>query len=163
MYCAVRSVCSDVVADSMEKDKPVTTVPALQFIMKYIRVLLYSGGELFNRNGKSSLNMNSTGEFDLNCNTLGTLHTLENAMWAGRFGCEYHGTDAYFYIYVLYLPAVFRMWNTAKRSLWRFQKDIQVWPTQIFTRCCAAVGSGMLKSSIRIDRGSISNWRSCLF
>ena len=27
----------------MEKDKPVTTVPALQFIMKYIRVLLYSG------------------------------------------------------------------------------------------------------------------------
>jgi hypothetical protein len=46
--------------------RPTTTVPAIQFIIQHIRVMLYSG------------------EFDLNCNTLGTIHTLEAGIWSNR-------------------------------------------------------------------------------
>eukprot|EP01041_Mallomonas_annulata_P003654 gene3654-7281_t len=75
-------VCNNEVNSAMDVDHPTTTVPALQFIAKYIRVLLYSG------------------ESDFNCNTLGTLHTLEANNWLGR------------------------PWNTANRSLWKFANDV---------------------------------------
>lgn len=90
----------------MENDHPVSAVPTLQFLADFsahkrnsydpphlhgrslkhlqghLRVLLYSG------------------EFDLNCNTLGTLHTLEANFWRQR------------------------AWQSAERSLWKFEGDV---------------------------------------
>lgn len=96
----------------MSRDHPITAVPVLQFLADFttafntdvqdprqsraptlkrriihgennhIKILLYSG------------------EFDLNCNTLGTLHTLEHNQWRKK------------------------NWDEAERSLWRFQNDV---------------------------------------
>jgi len=75
-------VCNNRINDDMNYDRPASNVPALQHLAKHIRVLLYSG------------------EFDLNCNTLGTLHTLEANTWLGR------------------------QWSEAKRGLWKFNGDV---------------------------------------
>lgn len=60
------SVCNDDINSALRGDHPETSVPALQFLVKHIRVLLYSG------------------ERDLNTNFLGTLHTLEAHEWGGQ-------------------------------------------------------------------------------
>jgi len=75
--------CNDAINEVMVADHPISVVSNLQYLISSsldqpLRVLLYSG------------------EFDLNCNTLGTLHTLEANYW--RDG---------------------RPWATAERSLWR--------------------------------------------
>eukprot|EP00981_Chlorochromonas_danica_P012652 scaffold5245_cov183-Ochromonas_danica.AAC.3 len=108
-------VCNDNINAQMSTDHPTSAVPTLQFladfatitpnafdpphisvpgprrgvrenkvknIQGHLRVLLYSG------------------EFDMNCNTLGTLHTLEANYWRKR------------------------AWQTADRSLWRFHDDV---------------------------------------
>ena len=60
-------VCNNAINDEMTADHPTSMVPTLQHIALHgVRVLLYSG------------------EFDLNCNTLGTLHTLEANHWRGQ-------------------------------------------------------------------------------
>lgn len=59
--------CNNDINDKMNADHPTTLVPTLQHLANQgVRVLLYSG------------------EFDLICNTLGTLHTLEANRWRGR-------------------------------------------------------------------------------
>jgi carboxypeptidase C (cathepsin A) len=71
-------VCSDSVSHNFNHDHPLTVVPTLQFLIDTdVKLLLYSG------------------EFDLNVNSLGTLHVLEANKWRGH------------------------NWNEAERSLWR--------------------------------------------
>ncbi|CAE7760255.1 unnamed protein product, partial [Symbiodinium microadriaticum] len=60
------AACNDEINNEMRRDHPVSVIPALKDITKHIRVLLYSG------------------EFDLNCNFIGTLNTLEDNLWDGR-------------------------------------------------------------------------------
>ncbi len=52
----------------MLADHPISAVSTIQFLVNnnYLRVMLYNG------------------EFDLNCNVLGILHTLEDNFWRGR-------------------------------------------------------------------------------
>ena len=57
------AVCNDRINDELKGSFPRSCVPALQYLVKHIRVLLYSG------------------EFDLNTNFLGTLHVLEGHHW----------------------------------------------------------------------------------
>lgn len=60
------SVCHEKITDVLfQYDHPKTSVPALQFVSKYIKVMLYSG------------------ELDLNCNIVGTLAVLEANHWLG--------------------------------------------------------------------------------
>ena len=67
----------------MDADHPISTVPTLQYLIENnLHVLLYSA------------------EFDLNCNTLGTLHTLESNRWRNK------------------------VWSKAERSLWKSQGDV---------------------------------------
>jgi len=76
-------VCNDKINDDFGDDRPVSAVPALQFLAaNKVRVLLYSG------------------EHDLNCNTLGTLHVLEANTWLDQ------------------------EWSSAKRFLWRYGGDV---------------------------------------
>lgn len=75
-------VCNNKINSDMDLDRPTSTVPAIQYLINRIRVLLYSG------------------EADLNCNTLGTLHTLEANAWLGT------------------------PWSCATRALWRFDGDV---------------------------------------
>eukprot|EP01038_Epipyxis_sp_PR26KG_P004454 gene4454-6299_t len=76
-------VCNDDINSQMTADHPVTAVPTLKYLTENgIRVMLYSG------------------EFDMNCNTLGTLHTLEANHWLGQ------------------------PWSHAKRYLWKFNGDV---------------------------------------
>ena len=78
-----------------------------------IRVLLYSG------------------EFDLNCNTLGVLHVLESNTWLGRYiiivSYNIHLVYRWRLLVDLKLFHILNMdrpWSTAKRSLWKFGKDV---------------------------------------
>ncbi len=98
-------VCNDKINSEMGRDHPTSAVSTLQFLSDFsthrhnsydpphilenrsivsdhIRVLLYSG------------------EFDLNCNTLGTLHTLEANYWRHQ------------------------AWEMANRSLWKYPEDV---------------------------------------
>lgn len=63
----------------------------------HLRVMLYSG------------------EFDLNCNTLGTLHTLEHNWWRGRYVALSPARVAVF----IGLDVAYRPWEEAERGLWR--------------------------------------------
>lgn len=74
--------CNNRINADMTDDRPTSAVSALQFIARHIRVLVYSG------------------EFDLNCNFLGTQHVLETNEWLGR------------------------SWATAERALWRVGNDV---------------------------------------
>lgn len=90
----------------MKHDHPVSAVPVLQFLVdfghrfdtdvdraetKSLRVTtLPSSRRLLTKRrmcGDSThlRVMLYSGEFDLNCNTLGTLHTLEHNWWRGRY------------------------------------------------------------------------------
>lgn len=61
------SVCHQRITDTLFKyDHPKTSVPAIQFAAKHIKVILYSG------------------ELDLNCNTIGTLSVLQTNSWLGQ-------------------------------------------------------------------------------
>jgi len=75
-------VCNDAINSALKGTHPNTAVPSLQYLVTKIKVLLYSG------------------EFDLNCNTLGTLHVLEAHSWNSK------------------------RWNSASRSLWKFNNDV---------------------------------------
>ena len=67
----------------MSADHPISAVGTFQYLLTHdIHIMLYSG------------------EFDLNCNTLGTLHTLEDNKWRGK------------------------SWTSANRSLWKVQNDV---------------------------------------
>lgn len=77
--------------DQMRADHPVSIVPTLQFLAEAPPVtdsFKAKNGE--NRRGLAEAVRSSvrvllySGEFDLNCNTLGTLHTLEANTWIGR-------------------------------------------------------------------------------
>lgn len=59
-------ICNNEITESMQSDHPVSTVPALAYISKYIRVMLYNGA------------------LDLSCNHLGIAHALEANTWNGR-------------------------------------------------------------------------------
>lgn len=92
----------------------------------------------------------SLGEFDLNCNFLGTLHTLENSMWNGRLAllCIVWSYERISYPFsIVHANAVrsrwyltgygYRMWNTARRSLWRYEGNIQVaFPLEFLLKIC---------------------------
>jgi len=66
-YYSYLEVCNNAINDEMTADHPTSMVPTLQHLAASgVRVMLYSG------------------EFDLNCNTLGTLHTLEANKWRGK-------------------------------------------------------------------------------
>lgn len=58
--------CNDAINDDMTPDEPSSSVPALQYLAKYVRVLLYSG------------------DLDLSCNIIGTTSTLEHYTWLGQ-------------------------------------------------------------------------------
>lgn len=75
-------VCNDAINSALKGTHPNTAVPSLQYLVTKIKVLLYSG------------------EFDLNCNTLGTLHVLEAHSWNEM------------------------RWNSASRSLWKYNNDV---------------------------------------
>lgn len=75
-------VCNDDINEAMLADHPISAVPALKYVSQRIRLLLYNG------------------EFDLNCNFLGVLHTLEANEWGG-------------------VP-----WKQATRSLWKYGGDV---------------------------------------
>ncbi len=75
-------VCNDAINSALKGTHPNTAVPSLQYLVTKIKVLLYSG------------------EFDLNCNTLGTLHVLEAHSWNQK------------------------RWNSASRGLWKYKNDV---------------------------------------
>jgi len=60
------AVCNDQLDTSMANDRPVSSVPALQFLANHTRVLLYAG------------------ENDLNCNFLGLQQVLQRNSWRGQ-------------------------------------------------------------------------------
>eukprot|EP01033_Poteriospumella_lacustris_P009692 gene9692-6935_t len=112
-------VCYDEMDDDMKHDHPASAVPVLQFLVdfgrrfdtdvdraaaKSLRVAAPSSppstrrllAKRRMRGDHAHLRvMLYSGEFDLNCNTLGTLHTLEHNWWRGR------------------------PWEEAERGLWR--------------------------------------------
>jgi Serine carboxypeptidase len=59
-------VCNDDINSQLKGNHHASCVPSIDFLIKHIRVLLYSG------------------ENDLNTNFLGTLHVLETHSWAGK-------------------------------------------------------------------------------
>lgn len=90
----------------MSADHPVSVVPILQFLSDFslhyplepeiddddekeeneMRRKEGGGGGGRRQNFDSSLRiLLYSGEFDLNCNTLGTLHTLEANLWRNRY------------------------------------------------------------------------------
>lgn len=77
--------CNDQIDIDMIGDHPTSAVPAIRYVANHIRVLLYNG------------------EFDLNCNFLGTQHTLERNLWGSQADKE---------------------WSNAERSLWFVNGDI---------------------------------------
>lgn len=77
--------CNDQIDKDMRHDHPTSSVPAIKYTSDHIRVLLYNG------------------EYDLNCNFLGTQHTLERNLW---------GRDRN-------IP-----WSHAKRALWEVDGDV---------------------------------------
>ena len=58
--------CNDDINTDMTPDTPSSSVPALQYLVKHVRVLLYSG------------------DLDLSCNIMGTTATLESFTWLGQ-------------------------------------------------------------------------------
>jgi len=60
------AVCNDELDISMANDRPLSSVPALQFLANHTRVLLYAG------------------ENDLNCNFLGLQRVLQKHRWRGQ-------------------------------------------------------------------------------
>jgi hypothetical protein len=101
-------VCYDQMDDDMKHDHPVSAVPVLQFLVdfqsrfdtdvdvaikksrsKSLRQLESSSRQLLTKHRMRGENthlrvMLYSGELDLNCNTLGTLHTLEHNSWRKR-------------------------------------------------------------------------------
>ncbi len=73
----------------MMADHPTTAVPVLQFLSDFSTHYSLNPIKASKRHHSSSSSSSTTnirvllysGEFDLNCNTLGTLHTLEANIW----------------------------------------------------------------------------------
>lgn len=96
----------------MRKDFPTSTVPVLQFLSDFtspfrtdVEKSRYSASNSRNNlrkiSGKDHIRvLLYSGEFDMNCNTLGTLHTLEANKWRNKY------------------------WEEADRSLWVYGKDV---------------------------------------
>jgi hypothetical protein len=67
----------------MNKDHPTSAVGVLQFLSDFSTK--YQISKKVNNNVPHSIRiLLYSGEFDLNCNTLGTLHTLEANSWRKR-------------------------------------------------------------------------------
>lgn len=96
----------------MSKDHPITAVPVLQFLADFTTSFNTDVEDprqarpppmkrrIINGDNNHLKILLYSGEFDLNCNTLGTLHTLEHNTWRKK------------------------NWNEAERSLWRFENDV---------------------------------------
>ena len=67
----------------MNKDHPTSAVGVLQFLSDFSTK--YQMSKKLNNNVPHNIRiLLYSGEFDLNCNTLGTLHTLEANSWRKR-------------------------------------------------------------------------------
>ena len=73
----------------MNADHPISAVSVLQFLSDFSTHYTLDPYELAKDKDKIKAKANLrillySGEFDLNCNTLGTLHTLEDNIWRKR-------------------------------------------------------------------------------
>lgn len=69
----------------MQADHPVSVVSILQFLSDFSSHYPLDAREISLSPTKANLRiLLYSGEFDLNCNTLGTLHTLEANLWRNR-------------------------------------------------------------------------------
>lgn len=83
------NVCNDAIDTQMSRDHPTSAVPVLQFLsdfsIRYPQFQTAAINEVTKNHAKNALKLLLySGEFDLNCNTLGTLHTLEANYWRHR-------------------------------------------------------------------------------
>lgn len=124
--------------DDMRADHPVTIVPTLQFLSEAPGVFV--GGKDCSlialqdeaaapKLGSSVRTLLYSGEFDINCNTLGTLHTLEANKWLGRSVLLTPILLLQLYWRLCNHPIVYsycigRAWNEAARSLWVVDDDV---------------------------------------
>lgn len=109
------AVCNDAIDEEMGRDHPTSAVPTLQFLVdfsqhqpngfdpRHISTRTASKDVFINKmkqvEGHIRILMYS-GEFDLNTNFLGTLHTLEANYWRKR------------------------AWATAERALWKYNNEV---------------------------------------
>ncbi|RYH05385.1 hypothetical protein EON65_44865 [archaeon] len=76
----------------MSRDHPTSAVPVLQFLADFSTHhpgQVYDPASVTDKQMRGSMRvLLYSGEFDLNCNTLGTMHTLEANYWRKRCGDE---------------------------------------------------------------------------
>jgi len=83
------SVCNNAINAQMGRDHPTSAVPVLQYLIdfttRYPAFQTPTINEATKNHAKNALKiLLYSGEFDLNCNTLGTLHTLEANFWRNK-------------------------------------------------------------------------------